>query len=71
MREKMILAAVDYIGSNSFEESLDAMLRLLEAGIEQVELCDAQDGWYKIHVSELPYMGNKSARLVCDARFVE
>lgn len=71
MTEKMIFAAVDHCGSSSFETSLEAMKRLLDAGIEKVELLDAEDGWYKIRVEELPYMGNKSVRLVVDARFVE
>lgn len=72
MTEKqMIFAAVDHCGSSSFPQSLKAMQDLLDAGIEKVELLDAEDGWYKIRVEELPYMGNKSARLVADARFVE
>ena len=71
MTEKMILAAIDHCGSSSFEASLEAMQELLDAGIREVELCDAEDGWYRVNVGQLPYMGNKSARLVVDARFVE
>ena len=71
MNKKTILAAVDHAGSSSFEGSLEAMKKLLDNGIEEVELLDEEDGWYRMHVSDLPYMGNKSARLVVDARFVE
>lgn len=71
MTEKMILAAVDHCGSSSHEESLVAMQKLLDAGVKEVELLDAEDGWYRVNVGQLPYMGNKSARLVVGARFVE
>lgn len=71
MNKNMILLAVDHVGSSSFETSLEAMKRLLDAGIEKVELHDMESGWYQIRTEELPYMGNKSARLVVDARFVE
>lgn len=69
---QMILAAVDHVGSSSFEASLEAMQELLDWGYRWVELFDAEDQkWYRVNVGELPYMGNKSARLVVDARFVE
>lgn len=73
MTEKqMILAAVDHCGSSSFEGSLEAMQDLLDNGYRWVELFDTEDQkWYRLNVGELPYMGNKSARLVADARFVE
>ena len=71
MNKNMILAAVDHCGSSSHPQSLEAMQELLDAGVRCIELLDAEDGWYRINVGELPYMGNKSARLVVDARFVE
>lgn len=71
MSKNMIFAAVDHCGSSSHETSLEAMQELLDAGIREVELLDAEDGWYRLLVEQLPYMGNKSARLVVDARFVE
>lgn len=72
MNKNMILAAVDHCGSSSFPQSLEAMKRLIDAGVKEVELFDAEDQkWYRISVGGLPYMGNKSARLVVDARFVE
>jgi hypothetical protein len=73
MTEKqMILAAVDHAGSSSQEASKEAMQDLLDNGHRCVELFDAEDRkWYRLNVGQLPYMGNKSARLAIDARFVE